>query len=170
MRHLLLLLPFVCVGQISNQIVENVPLTIDAGYNVGRYTWSLNGREIPGATNRIYYLETPQEADAGTYVVKGPALMRKFTFTFVKAVSVQVNGKTVAGDVVTITGPSTITLVPYIKGLPVRYTIDGTEPTPSSPLYSKPFVINQNVVIRASIIIPEGDSTKIVNEDAKQGR
>lgn len=158
MRHLLLLLPFVCLGQIANQIVENVPLTIDAGYNVGRYTWSLNGREIPGATNRIFYRETPQEADAGTYVVKGPALMRKFTFTFVKAVSVQVNGQTLLGDRINITGPSTITLSPYIKGLPVRFTLDGTEPTACSALYAKPFLLNRSSMIRAAIIIPEGDS------------
>lgn len=158
MKLFILFIPMIVLGQIANQIVENVPLTIDAGHSVERYTWSLNGREIPGATNRIFYRETPQEADAGTYVVKGPALMRKFTFTFVKAVSVQVNGKTLLGDRITITGPSTITLSPYIKGLPVRFTLDGTEPTASSALYVKPFLLNRSSMIRAAIIIPEGDS------------
>ena len=38
---------------------------------------------------------------------------------------------------------------PKIKGDKIHYTLDGTEPTENSPLYTKPLTINQSGVLRA---------------------
>lgn len=47
--------------------------------------------------------------------------------------------------------PVTITLsAPLQPGAEIRYTTDGSNPTPTSFLYSKPFVISNSVQIRAS--------------------
>ena len=162
MKYPLLFIPLIALGQITSPMVENVPISLDAGLDAPSYQWSLNGVEIPGATNRIYFLDSPQEADAGTYVVRGPSLMKKFTFTFVKAVRVLVDGKTVVGDRLEVSHPATVTLVPWFKGAPIRFTVDGTEPTAASTLYTRPFILKQTITIRAAIIIPEGDSTKLI--------
>jgi hypothetical protein len=50
------------------------------------------------------------------------------------------------------TGSLTVTLTPGRAGLPVRYTLDGTEPTLSSPLYTGPIVLTRTTTIRAAAV------------------
>lgn len=46
----------------------------------------------------------------------------------------------------------TVTLTPGRAGLPIRYTLDGTEPTLSSPLYTSPITLTRTTTIRASAV------------------
>lgn len=146
---------------MSDLLIENVPMLLDAGFNSSSYRWTLNKVTLPGATNRVLVLESPQEADAGIYAVIGDDDVVQFKLGFRRAVRVLVNGADVLGDRVKIAGPATVTLLPYLSGLPVRYTLDGSEPTAASLLYRSPFPVTNSVVLRAAIIIPEGDSVRI---------
>jgi hypothetical protein len=46
----------------------------------------------------------------------------------------------------------TVTLAPGRAGLPIRYTLDGSAPTLSSPLYSGPITITRTTTIRAATV------------------
>lgn len=46
-------------------------------------------------------------------------------------------------------GPLTISISSPDKGTSIRYTLDGSDPTITSPLYEKPFTINSTTVIKA---------------------
>lgn len=142
-------------------LIENIPMVLDAGFQSTTYRWTLNKVTLPGATNRVLVLESPQEGDAGVYTAIGDDDVRQYKLTFRRAVRVLVNGVDVVGDRVRINGPATVALVPYMSGLPVRYTLNGDEPTAVSDLYRKPISVTNSVVIRAAIIIPEGDSVRI---------
>ena len=50
------------------------------------------------------------------------------------------------------TNALTVTLTPGRAGLPIRYTLDGTEPTLSSPLYAGPITFTQTTTIRAAAV------------------
>lgn len=146
---------------MSDLLIENVPMMLDAGFASRNYKWTWNKRTLPWATNRFLVIDSPQEADAGTYTAVGDDQVSQYRLLFRRSVRVLVNGDAVLGDTHRITRPSTVTLIPYLSGLPVRYTLDGTEPTAVSDLYRKPFTVTNSVVLRAAIIIPEGDSIKI---------
>ena len=146
---------------MSDMLIENIPMVLDAGFNSSSYRWTLNKVTLPGATNRVLVLESPQEGDAGVYTAIGDDDVRQYKLTFRRNVRVLVNGRDVVGDRVRITGPATVALVPFLSGLPVRFTLDGSEPTAVSILYRRPISITNSVVIRVAIIIPEGDSVRI---------
>lgn len=147
---------------MSEMLIENVPMVLDAGFQSSSYRWTLNKVTLPEATNRVLVLESPQEGDAGIYAVFGDDDVVQYRLAFRRAVRVLVNGADVQGDRVRIGGPATVTLLPYLSSLPVRYTLDGSEPTAVSNLYRKPFPVTNSVVLRAAIIIPEGDSVRII--------
>lgn len=147
---------------MSDMLIENIPMVLDAGFQSTSYRWTLNKVTLPGATNRVLVLESPQEADAGVYTAIGDDEVRQYKLTFRRAVRVLVNGRDVLGDRVRINGPATVALLPFLSGLPVRYTLNGDEPTAVSDLYRKPISVTNSVVIRAAIIIPEGDSVRVI--------
>ena len=47
--------------------------------------------------------------------------------------------------------PVTVSLtIPWLEGAEVRYTLDGSEPTPESKLYSRPFLLKDTAVVRSA--------------------
>lgn len=104
---------------------------------------------MPWATNRTFNIDWAQEGDAGTYVVRMGNYMRIWRYTFTRSVTVTQSG-------------SKVTLTPFSAGLPIFYTLDGSEPTIRSSRYTNAFTITNSVTIRASIIILEGDSVRII--------
>ena len=50
------------------------------------------------------------------------------------------------------TGSLTVTLTPGRADLPIRYTLDGTAPTLTSPLYTGPITLTQTTTIRAAAV------------------
>jgi hypothetical protein len=158
MVGLLLVLPL--AAQIAT---ENLPLRLEAPHSAEDYQWSLGGRVIPGATNQVLEIPSAQEADAGTYRVESSTgHSALFKVRFQRNVRVQVNGVDVRGDRVSIRGPSQIRLSSPLGPLPIRYTLDGTEPTAASQLYRTPVLVTNSCLLRAAIVIPEGDSIQIV--------
>jgi len=108
--------------------------------------------EIPGA----------QEADAGTYRVEstsGHSALYKVRWQ--RVIRIFVNNTEVRGDTVDIRGPSQIRLVCSLGNLPVRYTLDGKEPTAMSALYKTPVLVTNACMLRAAVVIPEGDCVKL---------
>ncbi|KAA3635383.1 MAG: hypothetical protein DWQ02_09980, partial [Bacteroidetes bacterium] len=66
-----------------------------------------------------------------------------------------------------------VTLTNNEPGSILYYTLDGTNPTPDSPVYSEPFLVNQTTVIKARSFIEDPDilpgkmdfNTYFINED-----
>lgn len=149
---------------IAAQIAtENLPLRLEAPHTAEDYQWSLGGRVIPGATNQVLEIPSAQEADAGTYRVESSTgHSALFKVRFQRNVRVQVNGVDVRGDRIGIRGPSQIRLSSPLGPLPIRYTLDGTEPTATSQLYKTPILVTNACLLRVAIVIPEGDSIQIM--------
>jgi Chitobiase/beta-hexosaminidase C-terminal domain/PA14 domain/Calcineurin-like phosphoesterase len=42
------------------------------------------------------------------------------------------------------------------KGMTIRYTLDGSEPTVNSTIYTKPFQLSETTVVKASLFTPDG--------------
>lgn len=51
-----------------------------------------------------------------------------------------------------------VTLTTSLKNAKIYYTLDGTEPTKNSTLFTEPIVINENVIIKAIVIGVDGKS------------
>ncbi len=158
------MLTAVVAAQVVAQVAtENLPLRLEAPHTAEDYQWSLGGRVIPGATNQVLEIPSAQEADAGTYRVESSTgHTALFKVRFQRNVRVQVNGLDVRGDRVSIRGPSQIRLSSPLGPLPIRYTLDGTEPTATSQLYRTPVLVTNACLLRAAIVIPEGDSIQIM--------
>lgn len=159
-----MMLTAVVAAQVVAQVAtENLPLRLEAPHTAEDYQWSLGGRVIPGATNQVLEIPSAQEADAGTYRVESSTgHTALFKVRFQRNVRVQVNGLDVRGDRVSIRGPSQIRLSSPLGPLPIRYTLDGTEPTATSQLYRTPVLVTNACLLRAAIVIPEGDSIQIM--------
>ena len=56
---------------------------------------------------------------------------------------------TITTDKERFDAPMLVSLSHATPGAELRYTLDGTEPTPSSPLYAKPFTISSTTVVKA---------------------
>jgi len=142
--------------------LENLPLRLEAPHTAEDYQWSLGGQTIPGATNRVLEIPAAQEADAGTYRVEstsGHSALYKVRWQ--RVIRIFVNNTEVRGDTVDIRGPSQIRLVCSLGNLPVRYTLDGKEPTAMSALYKTLVLVTNACMLRAAVVIPEGDSVKL---------
>lgn len=159
-----LILTAALTAQLAAQVAtENLPLRLEAPHTADDYQWSLGGVAIPGATNRVLEISAAQEADAGTYRVQSTSGHSAiFKVRWQRNVRVQVNGTEVQGDRVRIKGPAQVRLLSPLGVLPIRYTLDGSEPTATANLYRTPFVVTNACMLRAAIVIPEGDSIRIM--------
>ena len=145
--------------------LENLPLRLEAPHTAENYQWSLGGRPIPGATNRVLEIPAAQEADAGTYKVESSSgHSALFKVRFQRNVRVSINGRDVIGDRISVRLPATLRLSSPIGAVPIRYTLDGSEPLATSALYEKPILLTNHCVIRSAIVIPEGDSVRITKQ------
>lgn len=59
--------------------------------------------------------------------------------------------------------PLTIEIALPYPGAKVRYTLDGTEPTMESPLYTQPLEITQSTILKARTFLPSGRSSRTVH-------
>jgi len=99
---------------------------------------------IPPASNSLRLHLAP-------YRGRDPQLMAGRTFPEMKAGSV--DPPVISAPQTRFTAPLTVTLASPAKG-EIRYTLDGTEPTPSSPLYTKPFTITATTTVKARVYAP----------------
>lgn len=156
-----------CVSlSASAQIaLENLPLRLEAPHTASDYQWYLGGRAIPRATNRVLEIPSAQEDDAGTYKIESTSgHSALFKVRFQRNVRVSINGRDVIGDRISVRLPATLRLSSPLGAVPIRYTLDGSEPLATSSLYEKPILLTNHCVIRAAIVIPEGDSVRITKQ------
>ena len=123
------------------------------------FQWYKDGTLIPRATNN--YLEIPQmlEGDAGIYYVQAKNGNRTITsrtaeLKFVKLITAQVDG-------------NKVTLKSPLSGK-IYYTLDNSEPSFSSFVYSSPIPITGTTRIRAMINNTETDSFRITKQSPNQ--
>ena len=146
---------------IAITLTEGIPATMRPLYVSTYWQWFKNDQPLPRATNNTFTLEYPVEGDAGTYMVRSGNRMTRYQASFQRQIRVIINSQIVLGDQTSITSSSKVELIPCYVGAPIRYTLDGSEPTYQSQLYKGPFTVTNGCVLRSSIIIPEGDSVKI---------
>lgn len=109
-------------------------LEVDTSYD------SITG--VLGAFKDVYQLIPRTESD----IVLDPSFVRPVTAT-------PGAGFINAGDLVTLTSDT--------EGATIHYTTDGSEPTASSPIYSEPIVITEDMTIKAFAVKEGLTSSKI---------
>ena len=116
------------------------------------FQWELNGVPIPGATNQSITVPNVTTANAGNYslvvsnsvssAVSSNALLE------VALVAVFANNHLLTTNHYSFTNSVNVSLVDFYPNGLIFYTLDGTSPTPDSTLYTGPFTITSNCVIR----------------------
>lgn len=103
-----------------------------------------------GPAGDLYCLLTSYEAECGKVVKVGPAL-----------VEVAAPSSAPAGG--WFPGPVTVTLSTATVAAEVRFTIDGSEPTATSSLYSAPLSIAVSTPLRARAFLPQASPSAVVD-------
>jgi hypothetical protein len=117
--------------------------------------WLFNGPYKAGATNFSITITNAQLADAGTYsavvmnasgsVTSSPAILQVLP---TNAPSTRINGQLAAGTVY-VNGPAQLTFSGGFSGGSIFYTLDGTTPSTSSPLYNGAVTLTNSGVVKA---------------------
>jgi hypothetical protein len=145
--------------QPSNQVVtvgQPASLVVLAGdLPTLSYQWYINGSALAGATDNAYTVASAHPSDAGTYyVVVTNSYGSVFSSDAVlqvlptNAPSIQVNGQLAVGTVLSA-NPAQVTMSGGFAGGFIFYTVDGTTPSTTSPLYSGPVVLSNSATVRA---------------------
>lgn len=148
--------PIFKINKIS--VIEGIPVTIDSRLDGSSFQWFKNGELLNWETNKLLTINFPLEGDEGNYFVRTSHKGISFQIFFNRNIKVLINDKEVSQDRIETDKPFTLKLIPYIEGLPIRYTLDGSEPNEASSLYENPIQVNNTVRLRAKIEIPETDS------------
>ena len=134
--------------------------------------WYKEGEPLPGATNRSLSLTYPLEGDAGAYhaiLTRGTNKVPSKTanVAVVPLVRVYADGQEVTGSI----KPwpfQTIELRPWRSGESIRWTLDGSEPTDLSPLYTIPIKPDGAKVLRMKVGNLEAEARWIRHERPRQ--
>jgi Chitobiase/beta-hexosaminidase C-terminal domain/Immunoglobulin domain len=137
-----------------------------------QYQWFKDGELIPWAITSVFEIPFLLEADAGTYRVEvsnafGKVVSANAIVSFVPLIQIYVNGA-IASGLARVSEPVTVSLQAARTGWTLHYTTDGSEPLPSSPIYTAPFVVSQNLELRVAADSPdhqeflEGDSLRFL--------
>ena len=137
-----------------------------------QFQWFKDGQPIPGATGSFLEIPFLLEADAGTYRVEvsnafGKITSANATVSFVPLIQVYVDG-VLASNLARVSQPVTVSLKAARPGWTLHYTTDGSEPLPTSPVYTAPFVVSKSSELRVAADSPdhlefvEGDSLRFL--------
>lgn len=112
-----------------------------------RYT--LDGTD-PTTTSDIYSADSPLQISTAT-TIKAKAFKNKMKPSAIASTSYNfsVGALFVTPLTGTFNSPQTVTITYLTEGTVIRYTTDGSEPTITSQLYTQPFVIEGNTVLKA---------------------
>lgn len=147
-------------------IIEGLPYALTSNMSGRFFNWYKDGEFLLSGTNNFLKMDFAVEGDEGTYTVQSGGSSMTFNVSFKRTIKVFINDFEVNNYYdekgrIQISQSSKIKLVPFIEGLPIRYTIDGSEPTEKSPFYTGPFVLDKTTYVRAKIDFPETDATRI---------
>ena len=155
------------VKKTSLFLVEGVPAILPSGIDNGPFSWHKNGRKLNWETNSFIRIDYPLNGDAGLYTVRSGKNTSILDVSFKSSISILLNDQEVEHGRLEADSFSVVKLVPYIAGLPIRYTLDGSEPTEKSELYVAPIQITNSIALRAKISIPETESASVKIIDDK---
>ena len=152
---------------------DSVTLSVAAGGTAPlQYQWFKDGQPVPGATTPIFEIPFLLEADAGTYRVEisnafGKVVSADASISFLPLIQVFVEGN-LASSIVRVSKPVLVSLKSARPGWILHYTTDGSEPVPTSPIYTAPFLVSQALELRVAADSPdhveflEGDSVRFL--------
>lgn len=134
--------------------------------------WYKDGEPLPGATNRSLSIAYPLEGDGGAYhalLIRGTNKVPTSiaNVTVVPLVRVYAGGQEVTGSIKPWPD-QTVELRPWRPGEPIRWTLDGSEPTDLSPLYTIPIVPKDAKVLRMKVGKLEAEARWIRHERPRQ--
>jgi hypothetical protein len=141
-----------------------------SGYERLRYQWLKDGSAIPGALSRSLTLSNVTRNNSGIYsavvsnclgaVTSAPARLR------VQYVNVLADGHYLGGDHYLFTNGVTISLQGAFSNGLIFYTLDGSQPTFESALYTGPFSLGRRATVRAigysASFLESGESEPVV--------
>ena len=133
----------------DNTFYFNATITMTADSNAAIY-YTTDGTG-PTETSTLY--TTPFQITT-TSTIKAIAVMENYTNSDVATLDVTITAPTVEAPVFTPeagTYPDSVTvsMACVTEGAAIRYTIDGTEPTETSTLYSTPMMLDTTTTIKA---------------------
>ncbi len=149
--------PIVIATQPTNVVVrEGQPASfnVTATGSFPNYRWRLNGTNIADATNAVFELAQVRMADAGLYSVlvsneAGAVASLDALLTVIPngAPFVRADGE-IVNDGVVRDAMAILTLETTFPQGYIFYTLDGSVPALSSPLYDGPIAVSNTVVVR----------------------
>lgn len=175
----------VAVTRRGDTLAVDVPLVRGCGLLRLRHTWVTPrprvfitqtsvamGTGIAGATLR--YTLDGSHPDARSRVYGGPLAVQATTTVRARAFrGAQAVGDEVAVECVKVPPPApaispatrvfegqlrvSIGSEPAIPGATIRYTLDATDPTPASPVYSGPIMVDRDAEVRARLFVSGAD-------------
>lgn len=117
------------------------------------YQWFLNSNSIPAATNLSLTLTNVQTTNSGLYslLVSNPFGTAASSNAQLKVLVVFAygNGAPLTNSVQSFGGPVSIQLQTLFTNGTIFYTLDGSQPSFASTLYTAPFTLHSNAVLRA---------------------
>ncbi len=152
---------------------DSITLSVAAGGTAPlQYQWFKDGQPVPGATTPIFEIPFLLEADAGTYRVEvsnafGKVVSADASISFLPLIQVFVEGNLASG-IVRVSKPVLVSLKSARPGWILHYTTDGSEPVPTSPTYTAPFLVSEALELRVAADAPdhleflEGDSVRFL--------
>jgi hypothetical protein len=124
------------------------------GSPVLNFQWQWNGSNLnlAAATNRVLVISNVTTAYAGTYALLvsnslNSALSSNASLEVV-LVTIYGNGKALTNSQYTFTNSITVAMTNFFTNGDIFYTLNGTTPTPDSPLYTGQFELASNAVIQ----------------------
>jgi hypothetical protein len=147
-------------------IIEGLPFVLKTDLFGKTFSWQKDGYLLKSETNNFFVMDFAVEGDAGQYTLHSENKVVVFNVSFKRTIKILINDQEIenfndSNGRVEALENSIITLIPFVEGLPIRYTLDGSEPTGKSALYTGPITIRKKIYLRAKIEIPETDSTRI---------
>lgn len=132
----------------------NVTLSVSAsGTPPLRYSWQLDGTNLPTATNTTLQLANPNSSQSGNYsvvvtnlggaITSAPALVR------IKAVQFFLGNQMLTNGTYNFLTPPTLSILTAFTNGSRFYTTDGSAPTFASTFYTAPFAVSTTATVRA---------------------
>ena len=110
-------------------IIEGLPFVLQSNLSGTNFIWQKDGNILKSETNNFLTIDYSLEGDAGQYTLKTGKEIVIFNVSFKRTIKIFINDQEIEnfnnsnGHAETTDG-SIIRLVPFIEGLPIRYTLD----------------------------------------------
>lgn len=134
--------------------------------------WYKDGQPLPGATNRTLSLAYPLEGDAGAYhatMTRGTNTVQTATADVEVRPLVRVFADGVeVHDWISPWSGQTVTIRPWRASEAVWYTLDGSEPTELSTLYTGPLRPSNAALLRMMVGKLEANPLRFGHERRRQ--